>query len=146
MRTTIALIALALVALLAPAVFAQDVYVVEPEPAWCGGSWQPTSVQEIVDDKGAVTLVPIAGSGGTNYAPCLPIARSVKKMVEGRETEETLAIPTYPAHPASLVTFQRDEKSGEFVGGRIVTRKDAGSGEEVSKWEPIAPAVIKAQK
>jgi hypothetical protein len=146
MRTTLALIALALVALVAPVVSAQDVYVVKPEPAWCGGSWQPTSLQETVDDKGTVTLVPIPGTGGTNYAECAPITRSVKRMMEGRESEEVLSIPTYPAHPASLVTFQRDEKTGDVVGGRTVTTKDPASGEEVSRWMPIPPTVIKAQQ
>ena len=146
MRTTLALITLALVALIAPVVSAQDVYVVEPEPAWCGGSWEPTSLQETADDKGAVTLVPIPGTGGTNYAECAPIARSVKRMVEGRESEEMLSIPTYPAHPASVVTFQPDGKTGDLVGGRIVTTKDPVSGEEVSRWMPISPRVIKVKQ
>ena len=147
MRTTVALISVVLAAvLLAPVVSAQDVYVVKPEPAWCGGSWQPTSLQETIDDKGTVTLVPIAGTGGTNHGACLPITRSLTRMVEGRETAETLSIPTYPAHPASLVTFQRDPKTGELVGGRMVTGKDPKSGEEVSRWEAIAPTVIRAQK
>jgi hypothetical protein len=137
---------LAAVLVLAPAGSAQEIQIVQSEPAWCGGSWEPTSVQEVVDDKGTVTRAPVGGTGGTNFAPCMPIVRSVKRMVENVEREETVSIPTHPAHPAVLVTFQLDEKTGEMVGGRVITRKDPVSGEEVARWEPIPPAVIKAKE
>jgi hypothetical protein len=147
MRTLATLITLlAAVLVLAPAGSAQEIQIVQSEPAWCGGSWEPTSVQEVADDKGNVTRVPVAGTGGTNFSPCVPIVRSVKRMVENVEQEEAISIPTHPAHPAVLVTFQQDEKTGEMVGGRVITRKDSVSGEEVARWEPIPPTVIKAKE
>jgi hypothetical protein len=145
MRTFATLLALAVLAL-ASAGSAQEFQVVQSEPAWCGGSWEPTALREVADDKGNVTRVPIAGTGGTNFGPCLPLSRSVKRMVENVEKEETISIPTHPAHPAVLVTFQPDEKTGEMVGGRVTTRKDPVSGEEVARWEPIPPTVIKAKE
>lgn len=96
----------------------------KPEPAWCGGSWQPNAV----DEKGAVVE-----AGGSNYGPCVPVTKKVG--------DKEVTVPTYPAYPSVSVTFQRDDK-GNWIGGTVVTETGA-DGKQTTKWKAIPARVIK---
>jgi hypothetical protein len=117
---------------------AQTIGPVKPEPAWCGGAWEPPMLREVVrDGKTATETVP--GTGGTNFAPCMPITREVRAL-DGKTS--MVVIPTEPSHPVTLVTFQPDPKTGELKGGRVLTEQGA-DGKPVSKWVEIKPRLLK---
>jgi hypothetical protein len=133
---------LLVVMMLAGTASAQQIAVkpVEPGPAWCGGAWEPVVLREVVEDAKTVR-VPVPGTGGTNFGPCVPIEREVRAL-DGNMT--TVSIPTYPSYPALLVTFQEDPKTGELRAGRMVTETDK-DGKPVSKWVEIEPRVLPAK-
>jgi hypothetical protein len=115
---------------------AQTVTAVQPEPAWCGGAWEPPMLKEVVKDgKKATETVP--GTGGTNFGPCVPVEKEVRAL-DGKVSR--IALPTEPSHPATLVTFQRDEK-GMLKAGRVMTRTGA-DGKPETKWVEITPRVL----
>jgi hypothetical protein len=94
---------------------------VRPEGAWCGGSFSLTGgltdQQYIEAVKAGKPVV-----AGTNFGPCVDIVRGVRAL-DG--TMQTVSIPTYPATPATQVSFEPD--------GRILFR----SGEVDKDGKPI---------
>lgn len=81
-----------------------QVEAVKPLPAWCGGSYSLTGG---LDDKQYVEAVKAGQSviGGTNFGACVDIVQEVRNL-DG--SMRPVSIPTYPAAPASQVSFTGD--------------------------------------
>jgi hypothetical protein len=77
---------------------------VKPEPAWCGGSYSVTGGLEPKEYVEAVKAGQTILSG-TNFGACDDIVKEVRG-VDG--TVREVRIPTYPAAPASQVSFDAD--------------------------------------
>jgi hypothetical protein len=78
----------------------------QPEPADCGGSYVPSSVN---------TSGEVVEPGWTTFGVC----ENVEKTIDGK----TVSVPTYPRHPASQVVFEQN-KSGKWSTGLQTTDKD----------------------
>ena len=102
MKSMPILVALVAVLALSEVGLAQvQVETIEPEPAWCGGSYNATGGLDAKSFHGldALALAP----SGTNFGDCAPITRSVK----GVQGETTVSVPTRPAAPATQVLFDK---------------------------------------
>ncbi len=102
MRYTPILAALAAMVVSSPVAFAQvQVERIEPEPAWCGGSYNATGGLDAKAFHGldAQAVAP----SGTNFAECTTTTRPAK----GVQGDATVSVPTYPAAPAAQVLFDK---------------------------------------
>jgi hypothetical protein len=66
------------------------------EPAWCGQSWWPGTVNE----KGERLSV-----GGTSFGQCMPVSKEAIGK-DGKAAQ--VSVPTHPAYPVTTFTQQKD--------------------------------------